>query len=75
MVFLDGICWEEDRTNQALMASRALIRGGTQGERLNKTGVAKAVLTAVAADLRMAITHEDWNTDSWLLGVPVALSI
>jgi putative DNA primase/helicase len=52
------------------MASRDLIRGESKAKEWNKTGVAKAVLTAAAADPRTAITHKDWNTDPWLLGVP-----
>ena len=74
MVSLERILLGGGQDKPGLMASRALIRGETAGKgTLNRTGVAKAVLTAAAADLRMAITHEEWNTDPWLLGVPAGI--
>ena len=69
--FWNGSCWEEDRKQPGTDGfSRADPRRNQAKADLNKTGVAKAVLTAAAADPRTAITHEDWNTDPWLLGVP-----
>ncbi len=70
----DGSCWRHDNKQSALMASRELIRAETAGMKgtapLNKVSAARAILAGAAADPKLAITHEDWNRDPWLLGAP-----
>lgn len=69
----DGARWKEENTRLAFQYARELCREYNRKDRdkaLPKVRTAAAVETFAQADRRLAMTHELWDTDPWLLCTP-----
>ncbi len=70
-----GDRWLRDTTSLAFDEARGFCRGLREdaekpSKSLSKMSFVNAVVTAAKADRRMAVSHELWDRDGWLLGVP-----
>lgn len=65
--------WKEDETNEAFQMVRMMVRelSELQGvTKVNKTTFASGVERFARGDRQVAVTHEYWDADPWLLGTP-----
>lgn len=68
--------WREDETGKALQMARVLARqlsenqDATKFAGLNRTSFTSGVERFARGDPMVAVTHEYWDADPWLLGTP-----
>ena len=68
-----GVRWERDTRNETLNLGRDFvreIRAKEEARQLGKIAFTKAVLSAAAADKRLAVDHTVWMGNPMLLGTP-----
>ena len=76
-----GDTWQEDKTSEVFQLARLLCRSATEwpeaatltldGKRkIGRKSTAGSVRDMASADRRIAAKADQWDTDSWLLGVP-----
>lgn len=71
----DGAVWRDDLTAHAFDLARDFTRRARglvpeHPRTMAKVGFATAVERAARSDRRLAISHEVWDRDPWLLGTP-----
>ena len=67
--------WQRDQTKRVEELARDFVRETRLGldkapVAMTKIAFARAVESAARADRRIAASHEQWNADPWLIGVP-----
>jgi putative DNA primase/helicase len=68
--------WQEDKTGKTLQMARVLARELSENQEaskfavLNKTAFTSGIERFARNDQQVAVTHEYWDADPWLLGTP-----
>lgn len=77
----DGARWKQDRTRYVFQLIREHIRAAAEAldgnnkpqPSIAKTSVARGVETFCESDPRLAVEHDVWDSDQFLLGTPEAV--